>query len=213
MGHLGITQRVEVVEEYDERRDCLDQRWAELVESMGHVPIPLPNLVDDPAAYLEGLAIDGLVLTGGNDLNHLADAENVAPERDEFETAALEYALDEELPVLAVCRGVQLLNVHFGGSIDRVEDHVARDHRVLFESEVDFAPDEPITVNSYHGYGIESEDVAEPLETIAVAEDGSVEGLAVPDRPIVGVMWHPERDSPSAAVDRQLFERLFGGPY
>ncbi len=209
MTRIGVTQRVSVVEEYEERRDCLDQRWATFLESVGCVPVPLPNLVDEPADYLERLEIDGLVLTGGNDIAQLEDGENTAPERDAFETAAVEYALEADLPIVGICRGLQLLNVHFGGTLDNVEDHIAQDHIVDFEGDKPFLSDSEVTVNSYHGYGIKRESVADSLVVVATAPDGSVECLRHPDRPVYGIMWHPERDSPSASTDRQLFEHLF----
>lgn len=209
---IGLTQRVTVVEEYSERRDCIDQNWAELLESVGYVPVPLPNRIAEPADYLEQMKIDGLVLTGGNDLAHIEGGENTASERDAFETAAVAYALESDLPILGVCRGLQLLNVYFGGTLDHIDNHIAQDHAVEFEADQPFLPDGEITVNSYHSYGIKPDSVANSLTILATASDNSVECLRLPDRPVYGIMWHPERESPSESLDRQLFEHLFGCP-
>lgn len=210
MTRIGITQRVEVVEEYDERRDCLDQRWIELVESFGYIPIPLPNSITNVPSYLDMLSIDGLILTGGNDFSHLPDASNAAPERDSFEREALGYALEADVPVLGVCRGLQLLNVHFGGSLTRIEKHVAREHQITFESGPEFMPSDEISVTSYHSYGIGESEIAEPLTVLGRASDGSIECVRHPDHPVFGVMWHPERESPLPETDKRLLKHLFG---
>jgi len=58
---LGLTQRVTIIEEYGERRDCLDQAWTTLLEEWGYQPVPLPNTIADVNTYLESLDLDGIV--------------------------------------------------------------------------------------------------------------------------------------------------------
>lgn len=220
MTRVGLTQRVTVVEEYGERRDCLDQAWTPLLETSGYVPIQLPNRIDNVDQYLETLGLDGVLLTSGNDLAHLEDASNPAPERDQFETAVLDWALDSSVPVLGVCRGLEFLNVYFGGSLSPVEGHVATEHAVEFSSVPQTTPvsgdtslDLParVDVNSYHEYALNPADVPDPLEIVGVAPDETVECVVHRTQPVSGIMWHPERETPSRDVDRQLFQWLFGG--
>ncbi len=219
MTRLGLTQRVTVVEEYGERRDCLDQAWTRLLEPAGYVPVPLSNEIVDVEQYLERLAFDGIILTSGNDLAHLTDASNPAPERDRFETAVLDWAVDHGLPVLGVCRGLELLNDYFGGSLSRIDDHVATEHPVHFHSILEDAPirgedssvPKQTVVNSYHDYGIRREDVGNSLAILGTAPDGTVECVVHETHPVCGIMWHPERASPSTTVDQQLFRNLFRG--
>ena len=213
---LGLTQRVTVIEEYGERRDCLDQAWTTLLEEWGYQPIPLPNTVADVDGYLDSLDLDGVILTSGNDLSHLDDAAVPAPERDEFESAVLDWALEKSIPALGVCRGLELMNHYFGGSLTPVEDHVATTHEVTFTDSVEehstaLPFPAQMMVNSYHDYGIVPEDVAQPLDVLGTAPDGSVECLSHPDEPLLGIMWHPERETPSSDTDQQLFEYLFRG--
>lgn len=208
MTRIGLTQRVEVIEDYGERRDCLDQAWTSTLAA--YDPVPLPNCIDDVEGYLGDLELEGLILTSGNDLASLDDPDDPAPERDRFEEAALEYAIAENIPVLGVCRGLEFLTVHFGGTLSPVSGHVASDHRVEFETDfaaIDF-PD-TITVNSYHDYGIQPADVPAELAVLGVASDGTVECVRHEEFPIWGIMWHPERESPAAELDRQLLGHLF----
>lgn len=209
MTRIGITQRVEVVEEYGERRDCLDQQWGRLIRSFGFTPIPLFNDIDDVEEYLTDLDLKGVILTGGNDLATLDDGSNVAPERDTFEQKLLTFALDEELPVFGVCRGAQFLNMQFGGSLSRIEGHVATSHDISITDSLTDIDRNTITVNSYHNYGIDAGNLAENFEIVGQTPDGSIEWIEHDTHPIAAIMWHPERDSPSEELDRRIISQHF----
>ena len=120
---IGVTQRQVAVPGRDELRDALDVRLPALLWDLGFVPVPLANRIPDPRTYLDALALDGLVLSGGDD-------PGVTPERDRFEAAALDHAEAAALPVLAVCRGLQVLNLRAGGRLRPVDGHVATRHEV-----------------------------------------------------------------------------------
>jgi gamma-glutamyl-gamma-aminobutyrate hydrolase PuuD len=209
MIRLGLTQRVEAVPDRDERRDCLDQAWARLLLSHGYLPVPLPNDASDAPAFIDGLGLAGVILTGGNDLAQLPGATNTAPERDRFENRLLEACAARELPVLGVCRGLQMLVSFAGGHVGPLANHVATRHRI------DVRPDPPIPlrarddVNSFHGFGVSPDGIGRDLEAVAFAPDGSVEAVAHRKLPHWGIMWHPERQ-PHDEDDAELFRALFG---
>jgi putative glutamine amidotransferase len=198
-----ITQRVEGIPSRSERRDALDQSWPGTLEALMNepvIPIPLPNRLADPEAAIRELAPDFLVLTGGNDLAHLDGASNPAPERDNTERQVLDYAMQTELPVLAVCRGMQMLNHHLGGSVQPVSNHVGGAHQIRACSGAN-GP-ERLRVNSFHGWMVSSDDLAEDLVAFYCHDDGSVEAAQHLRLPWLGVMWHPERTSPDQ--DQQM---------
>ena len=206
MARIAITQRVHDLADAGERRDALDQAWTPWIESGGDVAIALPNRLADPVAYVCDLGVDALVLTGGNDLAHLPGAQHAAPERDATERALLTHARDAGLPVLAVCRGMQMLVDFWGGAVTRVEGHVAQPHAI------EVAPDAAWSlragpVNSFHDWGVAASGVPAALRVLATAPDGSVEAVAHTALPQVGVMWHPERPAADAA-DRGLLAAL-----
>jgi putative glutamine amidotransferase len=116
MKRIGLTQRVEVVPSYGERRDCLDQNWARFLLEAGLLPVPLSNAVSDVTAYVDALELDGVVLTGGNDPSSLSGARNTAPERDRFESLLVTHCRERKLPLIGVCRGMQVLNLELGGN-------------------------------------------------------------------------------------------------
>ena len=141
--------------------------------------------------------VDGIVLTGGNDL---VACGGDAPERDETETALLDCAERRGLPVLGVCRGMQMILHRFGTRLDRVQGHVTPRHRISIEGR-------SVEVNSFHNFG--ATEVHPPLKSWAIAGDGVIEAVQHEGGRMMGVMWHPERVEPFSAEDIALFSRFF----
>jgi putative glutamine amidotransferase len=197
MRKVAITQRVTVIPEYGERRDCLDQAWPRFIAACGLLPLPLPNVIDVALALCGGSDLAGLVLTGGNDLAALGGD---APERDATENALLDAAESRGLPVLGVCRGMQLIQQRCGVPLQRVEGHVTRRQVIQVNGE-------STEVNSYHRFA--ARESRPPLDVWAVAADGVVKAIRHTARPTTGIMWHPERNTPFAADDVALFRHVF----
>lgn len=198
---LGLTQRVDEFPERCETRDALDQRWAGLLESLGFVPVPLCNQIQNTAVYLGALALDGIIITGGNDVAHASLAE--LPTRDRFEYGVLAYCRDRQIPVLGVCRGMQIINVFFKGRLSPLAGHVASRHRVTRGAQVR-------NVNSFHNFGIEAGDLGAGLIATGFCDDGSIEAMRHQSAPFHGLMWHPEREEPAEAMDVALIREIFG---
>lgn len=207
---IGITQRVEFNEDYDEVRDSLDQQWINLLCKAGIDFILLPNSIDNLESWLEKKNLSGFILTGGNDLSHLPDAKNSAPNRDETERKILEWAAKNKSRVLGVCRGMQLINCFFSGSLSRVSGHIGRKHAINVLSD-DFYLINNSEVNSFHNWGIYEPDLSVNLLPMATAHDGTIEAIAHKQLPWIGIMWHPEREdlkkgNPSIKLIKNLFQ-------
>jgi gamma-glutamyl-gamma-aminobutyrate hydrolase PuuD len=194
---VAVTQRVAVLPERGERRDCLDQAWARFLAACGLLPLLLPNVTEVALQLCAQTNVAGLLLTGGNDL---AAVGGDAPERDAAENALLDMSERGRLPVLGVCRGMQLLQQRSGVSLQRVAGHVTA-HQTI---EVDGVPTD---ANAYHCFA--AFESREPYVTWAVAQDGVIKAVRHRFLPVTGIMWHPERTQPPAAADIALFRRVF----
>jgi putative glutamine amidotransferase len=195
--------------------------YVRAVERAGGRALLVPPSEDGVEETLE--ALDGLLFSGGSDLDPgLYDQEpheetfGIHEERDRAELALLEAALERDMPVLAICRGSQVLNVARGGDLvqhlpDIVGDEKHKhtpgafaDHDVTVEDGTRLASllGDQAQVKSHHHQGIGR--IGEGLRVAAHAEDGSVEAVEDPGRRFaVGVLWHPE-----AGEDARLFEEL-----
>ncbi len=186
----------------------------------GGIPVHLPLDVD-PGDLVPRL--DGVLLTGGADVDpnrygHASTTDAFPPEpfRDEHECAVLDAAYADRLPVAGICRGLQVVNVHAGGTLHQdvpthsgfAEPVDTEWHRVDFTAGSVlgglYGADRP--VNSLHHQTVD--ELGDGLVVTARAEDGSVEGLEHADLPVVAVQWHPEM-LPTRADD-PLFAWLVG---
>lgn len=211
---------------WDTRAALLPATYASMVAAVGALPVLLPPIVPADVAAAAAAAvtgIDGLVLTGGTDVDPerygaAAHGETDAPrvERDGWELALLRAALDVDLPVLAVCRGVQLLNVAAGGTLHQHLPEVLGDevHRpavgVFGVVTVSVEPgsrlaaivDDAPEVRCHHHQGIDR--LGAGLTVTARAGDGTIEAVELAGyRFALGVQWHPEE-----AGDDRLFGAL-----
>ncbi len=157
----------------------------------------MPNIPDVAQAMFGASNVAGLLLTGGNDLASLGGD---APERDATEAALIEAAESRDLPILGVCRGMQLIQQRCAIPLLRVEGHVTQSQTIRTDGE-------PMKVNSYHRFA--ARESRPPLEIWAVAADGVVKAIRDLARPTTGIMWHPERNTPFADFDVALFRRVF----
>lgn len=215
---IGITMRV-VRSDYGEVRDAIARDWPilleKLVQEQGFAPewFLLPNTGADCLSLVRRYQIEGLLLTGGDDIG-------ATPDRDETENALLRWAAEESRPVLGICRGAQMLARHTGAMLTRVERgrHVASRHDVLWQ---DTGVRNPFwqkllprrgcaEVNSYHGWGLLQEDCPASLCPVAVCpDDKGIEAFCHVSLPWLGLFWHPEREKEPSPVDMTLLSNLF----
>lgn len=197
MNTVFVTQRVDILGDRNETRDCLDQKWTSLLLTCGLLPILIPNNVQAVQALYKALSPAGLLLTGGNSL--LAYGGD-APERDETEEFLLDIFIAERKPVLGVCRGMQVIQDRYGQTLSPVPGHVAQKQQFEYEGILR-------TVNSYHDLG--ARDNTTLLNVNAQSKDGVIKAISHPEAPIVGIMWHPERETNFCEHDIKFIKEFF----
>jgi putative glutamine amidotransferase len=197
---VAVTQRVDIHLNRSERRDALDQRWYGFISACGGLALPIPNHSETAVALAEKAQPSAIILTGGNDL---ADLGGDAPERDASEQALCEWACTRGLPVLGVCRGMQVLAHSLGGTLQRATGHASTRHLVNFDGGRQM-------VNSFHNWCLHQPPA--DFAVVARADDGTIEAMQHRSRPIIGVMWHPEREAPFATNDIALMKGLLKVP-
>jgi putative glutamine amidotransferase len=215
----------------DTSRVRLTAAYVTALENAGLIPLIVPPLAsaDAAAAVLDSVA--GVVLTGGEDVDPARYGEkrnekvrHVNPARDATEAALIEAAHARGTPVLAICRGIQILNVALGGTLvqdiaseyqtdiahDEEGPRDSRSHEISVEPESLIAKaigTEHLTVNSFHHQSVKR--VADGMRVTARSPDGVIEGMEStdPDWWVMAVQWHPEEmtDSPEP-WDRGLFK-------
>lgn len=195
------TQRVEVVESYGERRDCADQNIVRFIEACGYMAVPVPNVTSDLRAYVDRLAPKGIILTGGNSL---LEYGGNAPERDRTDEVLIEIAIEKKIPLYGFCRGMQSILHYFKCPLAQVQGHVAIKHDIMNSTKEQIRK-----VNSYHNQACMAAEVKEPLEVLAQSEDGVAEWIKHKSLPMMGTMWHPERENPFDEEDVYQVKQLF----
>lgn len=203
---LAISQRVESIEEYSEIRDSLDQKWTGLITRLNFLTVPLPNLVS-PVDFIELIKPSVIILSGGNTISKVDSSDSSSSiNRDKFEQDILQTAIEKSIKIIGVCRGMQMINLFFNGSVSKSENHVRINHNINFID--NFSNFKPRLVNSYHNWCISQSDLGDSLQPLALAEDNTIESFYHKDYPIFGIMWHPERVDPYNIDDINLLKKF-----
>jgi len=212
----------------------LGMDYAKSVERAGGVPLAIPYKTDRSLIPRIVDALDGILFTGGNDLDPKLYGEDqwhpkavpIDPDRQSFELALLAEVEKRRLPALAICLGCQLFNVYRGGSLiqflpeleGKGEHRRAKKGEPMRRHGIRIEPDSAvgraigkreISANTRHKQAVK--DLGRGLRVAAVAEDGTIEAIEDPSRPLfAAVQWHPETLGESEEEHLAAFRLLVG---
>lgn len=222
---IGVTTDVN-----DAGTQTLGSSYIEAIVRAGGVPFIVPTGIDEDVQRVASV-LDGLVLTGGEDVDPVHFGEDphpqlgkVTPERDSAELLLARQMLNANKPILGICRGMQLLNVVFGGGVYQdmtaqyekplvqhkqlsKRRYAAHDVKVEPKTKLQaIAGKDLIRVNSFHHQAVK--DVARPLIASAAANDGIIEAVESTEHTfVIGLQWHPEELAKNGdAMSLRVFE-------
>ena len=211
--NILITQR-HVVNQYGDWTDCLEDNYIEYFEQFGLNLFPVPNVTERLDKIISAINPSGIVLTGGGDVDpdlyggQTSDDGAISKKRDRCEAKLLELAVRKGIPVLGVCRGMQFINVFFGGNLAAAIKHIdilgvhgvscKHNIRIIDEALSKQLGNNEFQVNSYHNQGVLQDGLGKDLKAFAVYEGlNLIEAFSHLRYPIVGLQWHPERPGSS----------------
>ena len=200
---VAVSQRIDYIEARNEFRDALDHRLEKWLIMADFLPVAVPNgLVvqnnsENLIAWLDAVDPQVIVLSGGNDIGEYQL-------RDTTERILFEQAAKGSIPVLGLCRGMQMMAFHAGTQLVPVTGHAAMRHALRCVAGLQ--QELPKEVNSYHDWGLAS--CPDGFETLATSLDGTIEAIHHRSLPWEGWMWHPEREEPFSTIDSKRFNKL-----
>lgn len=204
MKNILITFREDIIREYSEIRFAIDKNMVEYLHAANINPIPFlysslfnENFIKD---IIRKNQIRGLILSGGT----TPSLENPS-KRDIFEKLLISVFIREQLPILGICRGMQFINLFFGGKLIQCKGHVKRYHKLeVLNSNKKL----PLTVNSFHNFMIDYDCLPKNLKCVALSGK-SIEAFEDQSKKIFGIMWHPERDKTFDPKNLLFFKSFF----
>lgn len=199
MKNIVITQRIEI-SKYKELRAQLDIRFMNFVVHCGYNPIQVPYFMYEEkklkkylSNWIKKIKPDGIVLSGGEDIG-----KNKI--RDFTEFYLLNFAIKKKIPLLGICRGMQVIAKQYGSKLFKVKNHVNKNHFIFYKNYKE-------KVNSFHSLAIKS--CPESFLTRYISNDGVIESIKSSNSKMEGWMWHPERYRKFKNFDIKSFKKLF----
>lgn len=197
MGQEFLTQR-------KENRDFIDTKLIEflkncydcdvyLVHNFFNIKSKKKNKINF-FDFLDRHRINLIILSGGQNVG-----QNTL--RDNTEVELINYAVKKKIKLVGICRGMQIINLYFKGSLKKIKKHVRTKNKII-------SSDNKITkiVKCFHGNGIKK--LGSNLQELYLSKDGQVEGFINKSKNILGIMWHPERNRKFKKSDIKLFKQF-----
>lgn len=235
---IGISASM-IYEEKDQlflgdKYSCVAYSYIDAVYKSGGIPVTLPILKDVSAIREQVKMLDGLVLSGGRDVDPnfygeepLEKLEAIFPERDIHEMALIKAAIDLKKPIFAICRGMQILNVTYGGTLYQDISYAPGEHIKHYQIGSPYQATHSIKidkhstlfrmadkleierVNSFHHQALKQ--VAKGLKVVATAPDGIIEAVERENEEelfVIGVQFHPEMMYDKSTFARGIFKKF-----
>ena len=184
---IALSQGIEYLPHRNEYRNFVDQNIVDFIESCNFKTILINNFLKKKkynqqkrnlSNFLNNFQFSGIILSSGNDLREFV-------QRDTTEKYLISYAINYSIPLLGVCRGMQIINTFFGGTLKKINNHVRKFNNISYENSKK-------KIKCYHNFGISK--LGKEILVTGKSEDNEIESLKHAKHKVHGWMWHPERN-------------------
>jgi len=189
MKKIGVSQNL-FVNKYGTVQEVIDSTWGSFLDNLNVLSLYLPIHY-----HFTKLELGGVILTGGGDLYEISNKKEDLI-RDDFEKSIIDFCITKNIPIFGVCRGMQIINKYFGGSLKKIENHAGCRHFL----------DNGSSVNSYHNFGINK--LGKGLEVVDRCDE-VIESFKHLQYKIFAQMSHPERENPFSDNDIKFIKEFF----
>ncbi len=171
--------------------DFLDHNWINFFNKKNYYFKIIPNSIKSTNKILnEKKKIDLIILPGGNDL---FNNQKLTKIRLEVEKKLIKFSINKKIPLLGVCRGMQVLNYYFGGTIVKIKGHMKSKSLIYMKNNL-FKKNK-ISVRCFHNFCISPQSVSKEFENLGFDKENNIEMFQHLKHNLMGVMWHPEREN------------------
>ena len=200
---IAISQRVHKINEYSELRDELDNRLFEFTNKLGFLPVPIPNFKKKNNAdiktllkWLNSIKPSGIILSGGQDIGKFKH-------RDQIEFKLLKWSVKNNVPIIGICRGMQIIGHWAKVKTIKIKNHVGVRHIIISSINKNYKR----KVNSFHNLALSK--CPKNFKVNFRSLDGVIESIEWRKKKIFGCMWHPEREKKFDKQDISKFKGFF----
>lgn len=188
---------------YDTHIDFIDHHWLNFFDKKKIDFILLPNKKKLALQKIKNSKkINFIIIPGGTDL---FKKDKISKIRLDIEKLLIQHSIKRNIPLLGVCRGMQLINHYYGGKLNKVKNHMKVKNKIFLKDSM--FKKKLMIVKCYHTFGINKSNLGKNLKIKAVDNNSNIEMFEHKHKNIIGVMWHPERESNYKKLEL-IFKRL-----
>ncbi len=211
MKKILITSRIIERAINDEKHFSLDIRWLDFLTRCKLLPIIVPPNLKILKYIIDTSEYHGILLSGGGNIAELGGMDH---DRDIVENYLIKKSISNGIPLMGICRGMQKIQAHFGEkNFEHIDNNIAKSQPAIFDfDQFEFLKGKRkylININSYHHYGVRNNSLIN-FKIPVTSESGIIKAIKHNEKKIMGIMWHPERESHFKEIDLKIFREFYG---